>query len=87
MANGLKFYDLKKKLTAGVALTRAWGYIHEYYNSVIQVYWYLSQVSGERLQDHWSSGCSCMMMVCKGCSDCESEYATDMLVACFCLCL
>ena len=23
---------------------------------VIQVYWYISQVSGERLQDHWSSG-------------------------------
>ena len=24
---------------------------------VKQVYWYISQVSGERLQDHWSSGC------------------------------
>ena len=23
---------------------------------VEQVYWYISQVSGERLQDHWSSG-------------------------------
>ena len=23
---------------------------------VKQVYWYISQVSGERLQDHWSSG-------------------------------
>ena len=22
---------------------------------VKQVYWYISQVSGERLQDHWSS--------------------------------
>ena len=24
---------------------------------VKQVYWYISRVSGERLQDHWSSGC------------------------------
>ena len=23
---------------------------------VKQVYWYISRVSGERLQDHWSSG-------------------------------
>ena len=22
------------------------------------VYWYMQQISGERLQDHWSSGCS-----------------------------
>ena len=21
------------------------------------VYWYMQQISGERLQDHWSSGC------------------------------
>ena len=21
------------------------------------VYWYMKQISGERLQDHWSSGC------------------------------
>ena len=33
LANGLKFYDLKKKLTPGVALTRPWGYIHVYYHS------------------------------------------------------
>ena len=32
-AKGLKFYDLKKKLTPGVALTRSWGYIHVYYHS------------------------------------------------------
>ena len=23
------------------------------------VYWYMKQISGERLQDHWSSGLSC----------------------------
>ena len=23
----------------------------------IHVYWYMQQISGERLQDHWSSGC------------------------------
>ena len=22
------------------------------------VYWYMKQISGERLQDHWSSGCA-----------------------------
>ena len=26
------------------------------YTCVKQVYWYISRVSGERLQDHWSSG-------------------------------
>ena len=28
-------------------------YIYMY---VKQIYWYISQISGERLQDHWSSG-------------------------------
>ena len=27
------------------------------YAHIRQVYWYISQISGERLQDHWSSGC------------------------------
>ena len=53
LANGLNLYDVKKKLTPEVALTLLpLGYIHVYYHS--------SQtsllVSGERLQDHWSSG-------------------------------
>ena len=47
---------LKKKLTPGVALTWPCGYIHV----VKQVYWYISQASGERLQDHWSSGFVCL---------------------------
>ena len=33
LANGLKFFDLKKKLTPGVALNWPWGYIHVYYHS------------------------------------------------------
>ena len=33
LANGLNLYDLKKKLTPEVALTRPWGYIHVYYHS------------------------------------------------------
>ena len=33
LANGLKFYVFKKKLTPGVSLTRPWGYIHVYYHS------------------------------------------------------
>ena len=31
LANGLNYYDLKKKLTPGFALP--WGYIHVYYHS------------------------------------------------------
>ena len=29
-------------------------------NTIIfkHVYWYMKQISGERLQDHWSSGCN-----------------------------
>ena len=50
------FYDLKIKLDPGVVLTLPWGYIHVHYHSSFQVYWYISQVSGECLQDHWSSG-------------------------------
>ena len=30
---------------------------------VKQVYWYISQVSGERLQDHWSSGSDLFLKV------------------------
>ena len=33
LANGLNFYDLKKKLTPGFALSLPWGYIHVYYHS------------------------------------------------------
>ena len=32
LAHGLKFYDLKKKLTPGVVLTLPWGYINVYYH-------------------------------------------------------
>ena len=54
LANGLTLYDLKNKLTPEVALTLPWGYIHVYYHSSqtsLLVY-----ISGERLQDYWSSG-------------------------------
>ena len=32
-------------------------------NTIIfkHVYWYMQQMSGERLQDHWSSGCFCFL--------------------------
>ena len=57
MANGPKFYDLKKKLTVQGLLLPGPGVIYMNITIlVIQVYWYISQVSGERLQDHWSSG-------------------------------
>ena len=54
LANGLNFNDLKKALNTGVILTLPWGYIHAY-NHSSQTSLLVSQVSGERLQDHWSS--------------------------------
>ena len=33
------------------------------------VYWYMKQISGERLQDHWSSGCKYGTYVYMLCSD------------------
>ena len=52
---GRIFVILKIKLTPGVHLSLPWGYM---YMTIIvkQVYWYIFQISGERLQDHWSSG-------------------------------
>ena len=45
------FMILKKKLTL------PWGYIHIHMNIIVRpVHLYISQISGERLQDHWSSG-------------------------------
>ena len=58
MANVLNLYDLKKKLTPGVILTLP-RVIYIYITIIVkQVYWYMyiSQVSGERLQDHGSYG-------------------------------
>ena len=46
---------LKKTLTTGVILTLPKGYIHALYHSS-PWYMYIFQVSGDRLQDHWSSG-------------------------------
>ena len=40
------FMKLKQKLNPGDVLTLSWGFIHLYSN------WYISQISGERLQDH-----------------------------------
>ena len=54
------FMNLKNKLTSGVIRTLSRGYIHvhvhvyDLYSQ--QVYWYISQILGERLQDHWPSG-------------------------------
>ena len=48
LANGLIFYDLKRH--------RLQGYIMYITILVKTVYLFTSQVSGERLQDHWSSG-------------------------------
>ena len=57
------FVNLKKKLTPGVILTLSSGlyiYIYMYMTIIVkQVCWYIYQISGERLQDHWYSGCYC----------------------------
>ena len=50
LANGLFFYDLK-----GINSRVIYMYITIL---VKTVYLVISQVSGERLQDHWSSGIS-----------------------------
>ena len=51
LANGLIFYDLK-----GINSRVIYMYITIL---VKTVYLFISQVSGERLQDHWSSGYFC----------------------------
>ena len=44
----------------GLYLSLHWGY-----NTIIfkHVYWYMQQISGERLQDHWSSGFQFVMVI------------------------
>ena len=56
LANRLNLYDLKKKLTPEFTLTLPWGYIHVYCHSSQTSLLYISRVSGEGLQDNWSSG-------------------------------
>ena len=55
MANGQNIdysEKKKKKMAQGLHLPLHWGL-----NTIIfkYVYWYMQQISGERLQDHWSS--------------------------------
>ena len=42
----------KKKMTPGLHLLLYW----DYFLQIKHVYWYIQQISGESLQDHWSSG-------------------------------
>ena len=50
LANGLIFYDLK-------GINSRVIYMYMYITILVKtVYLFISQVSGERLQDHWSSG-------------------------------
>ena len=42
-------------MTPGGILTLPRGFIHVYMFIVKQVHWYMLYISGERLQDHWSS--------------------------------
>ena len=44
---------IMKKWTTGIHLPIYWGFFH---NICKHVYLYIQQISGERLQGHWSSG-------------------------------
>ena len=51
-------------------------------NAIIfkHVYWYMQQISGERLQDHWSSGCnSCVSRFLK-CDTCLCHDVTSQTI-------
>ena len=81
LANGLKFYDLKKKLTPGVAVPGP-GVIYIYMYIIIlvkQVNWYILQVSGERLQNHGSSGLFSVGKLLEITGLCKNPYAQHVL--------
>ena len=60
-ANGQNIYDFDKEIDPGVILILPWGCIHVYDHYRKQIYWYISQISGEHLLDHWSS-CLCFSL-------------------------
>ena len=52
-------YDSEKNDPRGSSSAPHFGYIQVYGHNLIKVqqnYWYISQISGERLLEHWSSG-------------------------------
>ena len=52
--NGQNIYGFEKEIDPALGL---YTYMYTYVNIIVkQIYWYISQISGERLQDHWSSG-------------------------------
>ena len=50
---------------------------------VKQIYWYISQVSGERLQDHWSSGFFESTRISQGYSVCSRVVPIVKLRYCY----
>ena len=57
-ANGRNIYDCEIKIDLrGSSVSTLGPYVYMYMIIIVkQVYWYISQISGERLQDHWPSG-------------------------------
>ena len=56
-ANGQNIYDSGKKVTPWVHLFLTLSHTYMYMTIIVKpVYWYVSQISDERSQDHWSSG-------------------------------
>ena len=52
LANGQNIYDSENKIDSMGS-----SGIYMYMIIIVkQVYWYIFQISGERLQNHWSSG-------------------------------
>ena len=57
LACGQNIYEFEKEIDPRGYSDRVLGAIYMYMTFIVeQVYWYISQISGEHLQDHWSSG-------------------------------
>ena len=66
--NGQNNYDFEKEIDPRGYFDPALGlYTYMYMNIIVkQIYWYIrSQISGERLQDHWASGFYCFGQNCR----------------------
>ena len=53
-------------------------------NTIIfkHVYWYMQQISGERLQDHWSSGFYCRIMLGNQTILCRADFSFKYFMDC-----
>ena len=66
------FINLQKELTPGVVLTLSWGYMTIKVKQFIGVY----LISGELLQDLWSSGSSIYLLLFRYCGNFDTPEVT-----------